>query len=544
MEQYNPKKVEKKWRQMWLKENRWQVDIKGAKKPYYNLMMFPYPSAEGLHIGNLYAFVGSDVHGRYMRMRGYDVFEPIGFDAFGIHSENFALKKGVHPRELIKKSTDNFRRQLEHTGNMYSWDNLVNTTDPKYYKWTQWIFIKLYEAGLAYRKKSPVQWCPRCERCDSVVESKNLDQWFLKITDYAERLLGNLKDIDWSERTKTAQYNWIGKSTGYKIRFNVKCINPNDKCDEKIEVFTTRPDTLFGATYVVLSPEHELLTNNELRITNYKEVKAYIQKAKNKPQSEKLKEDKTGVEIKGLRAVNPASGEEVPIWVADYVLAEYGTGAIMAVPAHDQRDWDFAKKYGLPAKQVICWNYPVKICTVLEEAYGGEGHLVGSGKFDGTNSAEAKEKIGKFVGGKAEAHYHLRDWLISRQRYWGPPIPIIYCQKCGTVPVPEKDLPVELPHVEDFQPTGTEKSPLATVEDFVNVKCPKCEGPAKRETDVSDTFLDSSWYFLHYPSSGSNDRAWDEELTKKWLPVDMYIGGQEHAVLHLMYARFITMFMH
>jgi len=558
MEQYNPKKVEKKWRQMWLKENRWQVDIKGAKKPYYNLMMFPYPSAEGLHIGNLYAFVGSDVHGRYMRMRGYDVFEPIGFDAFGIHSENFALKKGVHPRELIKKSTDNFRRQLEHTGNMYSWDNLVNTTDPKYYKWTQWIFIKLYEAGLAYRKKSPVQWCPscktvlaneqvisgRCERCDSVVESKNLDQWFLKITDYAERLLGNLKDIDWSERTKTAQYNWIGKSTGYKIRFNVKCLNPNDKCDEKIEVFTTRPDTLFGATYVVLSPEHELLTNNELRITNYKEVKAYIQKAKNKPQSEKLKEDKTGVEIKGLRAVNPASGEEVPIWVADYVLAEYGTGAIMAVPAHDQRDWDFAKKYGLPAKQVICWNYPVKICPVLEEAYGGEGHLVGSGKFDGTNSAEAKEKIGKFVGGKAEAHYHLRDWLISRQRYWGPPIPIIYCQKCGTVPVPEKDLPVELPHVEDFQPTGTEKSPLATVEDFVNVKCPKCEGPAKRETDVSDTFLDSSWYFLHYPSSGSNDRAWDEELTKKWLPVDMYIGGQEHAVLHLMYARFITMFMH
>ncbi|MEX2144894.1 MAG: leucine--tRNA ligase [Candidatus Spechtbacterales bacterium] len=547
MEQYNPQKIEKKWREKWIRDARWQVDIKGDKKPYYNLMMFPYPSAEGLHIGNLYAFVGSDIHGRYMRQKGYDVFEPIGFDAFGIHSENFALKKGIHPRELIKKSTDNFRRQLEYIGNIYSWDNIINTTDPEYYKWTQWIFLKFYEAGLAYKKEAPVQWCPscktvlaneqvisgRCERCDSVVESKNLNQWFLKITDYADRLLENLKNIDWSEHTKIAQRNWIGKSTGYRIKF------PIFNSQFSIEIFTTRADTLFGATYIVLSPKHELIS--QLPITNKKEIETYINKSESKKQTKN--NEKTGIELKGISAINPANKEEIPVWISDYVVAEYGTGAVMAVPAHDQRDFEFAKKYGLPSKQVICQNYPEKICPVLEKAYEGEGHLVGSEKFNGISSSEAREKIGKSVGGIPQVNYHLRDWLISRQRYWGPPIPIIYCDNCGTVPVAEKDLPVLLPYVENFQPTGTDKSPLAAVEEFVNVKCPKCAGRAKRETDVSDTFLDSSWYFLRYPSSGEKNIAWDKKITERWLPVDMYIGGQEHAVLHLMYARFITMFM-
>ena len=585
MEQYNPIKIEEKWRKKWLKENRWQVDIKNAKNPYFNLMMFPYPSGEGLHIGNLYAFTGSDIHGRYMRMRGHDVFEPIGFDAFGIHSENFAIKKGVHPRELIQTSTANFRRQLEQAGHMYSWNNLVDTTDSTYYRWTQWLFLQLYKAGLAYHKEAPVLWCPscqtvlaneqvlqgRCERCDSVVENKKLRQWFLKITNYADRLLDNLDKIDWSQHTKTTQKNWIGKSIGYRLQFKIS----NFKF--QIETFTTRPDTLFGATYLVLSPEHEAVFELKDKIENWEEVEKYIKESANRPQSEKLKEDreKTGVELKGIRALNPASEEVISVWIADYVLGEYGTGAIMAVPAHDQRDFEFAVKFNLPIRPVVVPNDKQRTTSdkKIEGAFTGEGMVINSGEFSGMDSEDAKEKIGEAVGGEAHTQYHLRDWLISRQRYWGPPIPIIYCSnKCleelriennelreeeeGTKwtivngdevaihPVPEEELPLELPYLEDFRPKGAGKAPLESAKDFVNVKCPKCGGDAKRETDVSDTFFDSSWYFLRYPSVGHDEAPWDKNITKKWLPVDMYIGGQEHAVLHLMYARFITMFLY
>ncbi|MBI2098172.1 MAG: leucine--tRNA ligase [Candidatus Wildermuthbacteria bacterium] len=567
MAQYNPQKIELKWRKKWEKEKRWNVNLKRAsasrRKPYYNLMMFPYPSAEGLHVGNVYAFTGSDIHGRFRRMQGNDVFEPIGYDAFGIHSENFAIKKGIHPRILIKRNTKNFERQLKLLGSLFDWDHAVDTTQPEYYKWTQWIFLQLYKAGLAYRAKASVDWCPscktvladeqvingKCERCGTEVIQKELEQWFFRITKYAGKLLKNLDWIDWSERTKIAQRNWIGKSEGALLNFKVQ--------DTKytIEVFTTRPDTLFGATYMVLAPEHALVDQVKDQIENLDEVEKYRKAAKKKNELERteLAKEKTGVELKGIKAVNPANKEEIPVYVADYVLASYGTGAIMAVPAHDQRDWEFAKKYNLPAVQVICQNYPEKICPVLKEAYVGLGHLVGSGQFDGTPNEKAKWAITKFVKGKKTAKYHLRDWLISRQRYWGPPIPIVYCAKCGSadspqaIPVPEKDLPVELPYVKNFRPEGTGKSPLASVKSFVHTKCPKCKGPAERETDVSDTFLDSAWYFLRYPSTRSarsGKAPFEKELTKKWLPVDMYIGGQEHAVLHLLYARFITMVLH
>jgi len=517
---YNPQKIEKKWRKIWEKNKTFQVDLKRAKNPYYNLMMFPYPSAEGLHVGNVYAFTGSDIHGRFKRMQGNDVFEPMGFDAFGIHSENFAIKKGIHPQILIKKNTDNFREQLKNLGCLFDWEHEVDTTKPEYYKWTQWLFLQLFKAGLAYRKKAPVDWCPscktvladeqvvsgKCERCDSEVIQKETEQWFLKITKYAERLLKNLDKIDWSERTKIAQRNWIGKSEGALLKF------PIFNSRFSIEVFTTRPDTLFGCTYLVISPEHKLIEELKSSIKNWDEVGNYIKKAKIKSELERteLAKDKTGVELKGIKAVNPANKEEIPVFIADYVLASYGTGAIMAVPAHDQRDFEFAKKYNLPIKHA-----PV-----------------------------ASPKIIEAVGGKKTINYHLRDWLISRQRYWGPPIPIVYCQKCGIVPVPEKDLPVLLPFVKNFRPKGTGESPLASVPSFVKTKCPQCKGPARRETDVSDTFLDSSWYFLRYPSprsARSGQVPFDPAITRKWLPVDMYIGGQEHAVLHLLYTRFITM---
>ena len=517
---YNPQKIEKKWRKIWEKNKTFQVDLKRAKNPYYNLMMFPYPSAEGLHVGNVYAFTGSDIYGRFKRMQGNDVFEPMGFDAFGIHSENFAIKKGIHPQILIKKNTDNFREQLKNLGCLFDWEHEVDTTKPEYYKWTQWLFLQLFKAGLAYRKKAPVDWCPscktvladeqvvsgKCERCDSEVIQKETEQWFLKITKYAERLLKNLDKIDWSERTKIAQRNWIGKSEGALLKF------PIFNSRFSIEVFTTRPDTLFGCTYLVISPEHKLIEELKSSIKNWDEVGNYIKKAKIKSELERteLAKDKTGVELKGIKAVNPANKEEIPVFIADYVLASYGTGAIMAVPAHDQRDFEFAKKYNLPIKHA-----PV-----------------------------ASPKIIEAVGGKKTINYHLRDWLISRQRYWGPPIPIVYCQKCGIVPVPEKDLPVLLPFVKNFRPKGTGESPLASVPSFVKTKCPQCKGPARRETDVSDTFLDSSWYFLRYPSprsARSGQVPFDPAITRKWLPVDMYIGGQEHAVLHLLYTRFITM---
>ena len=548
---YNFQKIEKKWQANWEKEKTFQVDLKKAKNPYYNLMMFPYPSAEGLHVGNVYAFTGSDIHGRFRKMQGCDVFEPMGFDAFGIHSENFAIKKKVHPKILIRKNIDNFRRQLKSLGCLFDWRHEVDTTDQNYYKWTQWLFLELFKAGLAYQKKAPVDWCPscktvlaneqvidgKCERCGKNIIQKELKQWFFKITDYAEKLLKNLDKIDWSEKTKIAQRNWIGKSVGTKIEFKVK------NSEFKIQVFTTRPDTLFGCTYLVLAPEHPFIKKFETKIKNLKFVEDYIQESKKKSELERteLIKEKTGIEIKGIKAINPVNQKEIPIFIADYVLASYGTGAIMAVPAHDQRDFDFAKKHNLPIIKVIS---PDSQDNDLKEAFEGSGALINSGKFNEMESEKAKQEIARFVGAKKTINYHLRDWLISRQRYWGPPIPIIYCQKCGTVPVPKKDLPVKLPFTKNFRPTGGEKSPLASVPGFIKVKCPKCKKPAQRETDVSDTFLDSSWYFFRYPSvsfSQPDKKAFDLNLTKQWLPVHMYIGGHEHAVLHLLYTRFITM---
>lgn len=561
MNRYEPVEVEAKWQKAWAKSKAWKTDLAKAKKPYYNLMMFPYPSAEGLHVGNVYAFTASDIHGRFQRLRGFDVFEPMGFDSFGIHSENFAIKKGTHPKEQTAKNIKHFKEQLSKLGALFDWDRSVTTSDPDYYKWTQWLFLQLYKKGLAYKGKAPVNWCPscktvladeqviegKCERCESVVIQKELEQWFFSITKYAERLLKNLDWIDWTEKTKIAQRNWIGKSEGSILHF------PIANSNLQIEVFTTRPDTLFGATYMVLAPEHLLVGKLRDSILNLKEVEAYQKKSQKKSELERteLNKEKTGAELKGIKAVNPATKEEIPVFLADYVLASYGTGAIMAVPAHDERDWEFALRHRLPVVKVVRGEG-----QKADQPYTMPGTLMNSGKFTGMPSQKAKAEITKFVKGKKTVTYHLRDWLISRQRYWGPPIPIVYCKECGTVPVPEKDLPVKLPEVKDFRPTGTGKSPLASAPGFVKTKCPTCKGPAERETDVSDTFLDSAWYFLGYLSNLGNQKSkiknqeynskihntpWDRAITHTWMPVSMYIGGHEHAVLHLLYTRFITM---
>ncbi len=557
---YNPSEIEKKWQAVWQKEKTYQPDLDNAKKPFYNLMMFPYPSAEGMHVGNMYAFTGSDVYGRFKRMQGFDVFEPIGLDGFGIHSENYALKVGKHPKEQAKISQENFYRQLHAIGNGFAWDNKVETYDPDYYKWTQWIFIQLFKKGLAYRKKASVNFCPscktvladeqviagKCERCGTEVVKKDLEQWFFRITDYAERLLNNIEGLDWTEKVKTAQRDWIGRSEGAQVTFKIKnspaSTSEAGRAKLKINVFTTRPDTLFGATFMVLSPEHSLV--NELKFKNEKEIKDYVKKAILKTEQERIAEgkEKTGVDT-GLKAVNPVNNEEIPIWIADYVLGGYGTGAIMAVPAHDSRDFEFAKKYKLPIKFVI---KPINKDLNQEETYIGPGEIINSG--EDWNEYFVLDAIPKIIDdlekkgiGKRKVQYHLRDWLISRQRYWGPPIPMINCPQCGWQPVPEKDLPVVLPDVENWKPMGAGRSPLATVENFVNTKCPKCGGKAKRETDVSDTFLDSAWYFFRYIATDKMKEALDRQRTEKWLPVNMYIGGAEHSVLHLLYSRFITM---
>ena len=549
-DRYDHRTVEERWAQRWREENAFAVDLEKAERPYYNLMMFPYPSAEGLHIGNIFAFVGSDIHGRFKRAQGYDVFEPMGFDAFGIHSENHALKTGTHPARLIPANVARFRRQLERIGARFDWGHEVNSTDPEYYRWTQWIFIRLFKAGLAYQKVAPVNWCPACrtvladeqaaggacERCDSEVEQRDMRQWFFRITAFAQRLLDNLDWIDWSEVTRTAQRQWIGRSEGAEVVF------PVADAEEEITVFTTRPDTLWGATYVVLAPEHPLvgrIPGVDLR----KGVEEYARVAGRKSAIERqdATREKTGV-FTGAYAINPANGEKIPIWVADYVLMGYGTGAIMAVPAHDERDFEFAQKFGLSIVEVIS---PDGEGHELEEAYVEEGRLINSGPFTGMESREATGRIGEWLEeqgkGKATVNYRLRDWCVSRQRYWGPPIPMVYCDDCGVVPVPEEELPVLLPYVEEFVPDGSGKSPLARDEEFVEVNCPECGRPARRETDVSDNFLDSAWYFFRYPSSDRGDVVFGEEMTRKWLPVEMYIGGNEHAVLHLMYTRFLTM---
>jgi leucyl-tRNA synthetase len=570
---YRPSELERKWQARWAEEGTNSLDeatLLGAEKPFHNLMMFPYPSAEGLHVGNIYAFTGADVYGRYMRLRGHTVFEPIGFDAFGIHSENFALKVGTHPMELIPRNVKNFTRQLKRTGAMFDWDHAVNTTDPSYYRWTQWLFLQLYKAGLAEKKEAPVNWCPgcqtvlaneqvvagECERCGTPVEQRFLSQWFFRITDYAERLLRNLEWIDWSESTKKAQENWIGRSEGALVRFPISRPKVADDLHERaqlhdgrpvLEVFTTRPDTLFGATFMVLAPEHpavDALTTDEQRA----QVEAYRRRAAamDLVSRKKTEKEKTGVFTGGF-CVNPGTGEEIQVWIADYVLMEYGTGAIMAVPGHDDRDFEFATKFALPIVRVVA-GVDEDGLSPLEQAYLGDGALVNSDQFNGMPWPRAKKAITRWLVdrglGEERINYRLHDWCISRQRYWGPPIPIIYCDQCGVVPVPEKDLPVILPHVDDYRPDASGISPLARVESWYRVDCPSCGATARRETDVSDTFLDSAWYFLRYPSAAFDDRAFEEERTRKWLPVDMYIGGEEHSVLHLLYARFVTMALH
>ena len=561
---YNPAAIEREWRATWDREgtNSFTPDeLRSAGRPFYNLMMFPYPSAEGLHVGNIYAFTGADVHGRFKRMQGHDVFEPIGFDAFGIHSENFALKAGVHPMDLIPANVANFTRQLRRMGGMFDWNHTVDTTAPEYYKWTQWLFLQFFKHGLAEQKEAPVNWCPKdmtvlaneqvvvgaCERCGTPVEQRFIRQWFLKITEYAGRLLDNLPDIDWSDTTRKAQRAWIRRSQGAEIRFPV-ATEPGDGDEIAVPVYTTRPDTVFGATYMVLAPEHPLVdavTSDACR----EEVDGYRARtrAKDLVARQKVEKNKTGV-FTGGYCVNPATRRPIPVWIADYVLMGYGTGAIMAVPGHDERDFDFATTYGLPIVRVVA-DEGEDADTPLAIAYEyPQGRLVNSGRYDGLSPEDAQRAIVDDLAaeglGEAQENFRLHDWCISRQRYWGPPIPIIHCDHCGPVPVPEEDLPVVLPRVEDFRPDESGVSPLARVREWYEVPCPKCGRDATRETDVSDTFLDSAWYFLRYPSTDFDDRPFDPEITRRWLPVDAYIGGNEHAVLHLLYARFVTMALH
>ena len=554
-DRYDAQAVEAKWRAEWETRgtNAFSAEaLRTAKDPYYNLMMFPYPSAEGLHIGNIFAFTGADVHGRYWRRRGKTVFEPIGFDACGIHSENDALKVQTNPNDLIPRNVANFTRQLKRMGGMFDWSHVVDTTQPGYYRWTQWIFLKLYEGGLVERRDAPVNWCSSCktvlaneqviaglcERCDTPVEQRRFLQWFFKISLYAERLLDNIAGLDWSDVTKKAQANWIGRSKGAEIDFNI------DGGNGVVRVFTTRPDTVFGATYMVLAPEHPLvdrLTSAQQReaVTRYRNAVA----KRDLIERSKVEKEKTGV-FTGGHCINPATGKRIPVWIADYVLREYGTGAVMAVPGHDERDFEFARRFGLPIVRVIAGPNETA-ATPLDAAHDGDGTLVASMQFDGMSVADGKPAIVAWLmerkAAEAKVRYRLHDWCISRPRYWAPPIPIIHCDKEGPVPVPEKDLPVLLPRVEDFKPDDSGISPLARGREWYETTCPKCGGPARRETDVSDTFLDSAWYFLRYPSTDRDDVSFDAELTRRWLPVHSYIGGNEHAVLHLMYARFVTM---
>src|SRR5258708_4403979 len=665
---YISQEIELKWQKEWKDKGTFSPNLDTSINPFYNLMMFPYPSAEGMHVGNMYAFTGSDIYGRFMRMNGYTVFEPIGLDGFGIHSENYAIKVGIHPKQQAKKSEYNFYRQLRAIGNAFDWTRTVETYNPEYYKWTQWIFIQLYKAGLAYRKKAPVNFCPsdktvladeqviegRCERCGAVVEKKELEQWFFSITKYADKLLDGLTKIDWSEKVKIAQHNWIGKSEGAEVVFEIKNLK------QKIAVFTTRIDTIFGATFIVISPFHpsisSILKSPVITDKKKEEIKEYVHNAQEKTEKERhLLKAKTGL-FTDIYAVNPVNGKEIPVWISDYVLMEYGTGAIMAVPSHDTRDLEFARKYNLPIipvirkKKTVIASYligsiqitdsdltkigvkiverlandvrkiiiPVKAIAEYEKLIGekltsgywneyidneaiflfkhNDGHikrivltseteakvrelmgdflkksdkeiqpwsvlmsnewyassfihteygfLINSDTYNGLSTQEAKKAIldtlTKQNIAKKVKIYHLRDWLISRQRYWGPPIPMIKCNQCGWIPVAEKDLPVLLPDIEDWKPKGTGESPLANLPSFVNTICPKCKGKAKRETDVSDTFLDSAWYFFRYTSTEEMNAPWKSERIKKWLPVNMYIGGAEHSVLHLLYTRFLT----
>ncbi len=547
---YNPQEIEKKWQERWAADGIYEVGEDESRTKYYALTMFPYTSGD-LHIGHWYAMAPSDVHARFKRMQGYNVLHPIGFDAFGLPAENAAIKRGIHPYTWTMNNVQNMRRQLKSIGAIYDWKREVITCQPDYYKWTQWFFLKLYKGGLAYRGEAPVNWCPTCqtvlaneqvtgegvcERCETPVIRKSLEQWFFRITRYADELADHSR-IDWPERIKIMQKNWIGKSKGAEISFGLE----NEEMEPReIKVFTTRPDTVYGVTFFVLAPEHPLvppLTTPERKA----EVEAYIEKTRHESEIERTstEKEKTGVFL-GSYVINKLNGQKVPVWIGDYVLPGYGTGAVMGVPAHDQRDLEFAHKYGLPVKVVIA---PSGYSGgELEQAYTETGTMVNSGQFDSLPSEQGFEAICDYMEekgwGKRTVSYRIRDWLISRQRYWGAPIPIVYCDKCGIVPVPEKDLPVLLPPDAEFKPTG--ESPLKYCQSFVNTTCPVCGAPARRETDTMDTFMCSSWYFLRYTSPGIDDHPFDKEKLKYWMPVDSYTGGAEHAVMHLLYARFFV----
>ena len=555
---YNHKTVEKKWQQIWQDEKAFAATNDYSKPKYYALVEFPYPSGQGLHVGHPRPYTALDIVARKRRMQGYNVLYPMGWDAFGLPTENYAIKNKIHPKEVTKTNVARFKKQLHSLGYSFDWDREINTTDPEYYKWTQWIFLKLFKAGLAYKKEMPINWCTSCkvglaneevvngvcERCGSEVVRKVKSEWMLKITDYADKLIEGLDGVDYIERVKVSQKNWIGRSTGAEVDFSVK------GKEDKLRIYTTRCDTLFGVTYMVVSPEHPYLDKYKDEIKNWDEIESYREQASRKSDFERaeLAKDKTGVEIDGLKAVNPVNGKEVPIWVSDYVLMSYGTGAIMAVPAHDDRDWEFAKKFGLPLIQVVAKDG--EEVDINEAAFTdvATGVLINSDFLNGLEVKDAKEKMIKFLEekgiGQAKTNYKLRDWVFSRQRYWGEPIPIVHCDKCGYVPIDESQLPLLLPEVDSYMPTDNGESPLAAMTDWVNTTCPCCGGPAKRETDTMPQWAGSSWYFLRYTDPHNTETLASQEALKYWLPVDWYNGGMEHTTLHLLYSRFWHKFLY
>ena len=555
---YNHKVVEKKWQKVWDDEKAFAATDDYSKPKYYALVEFPYPSGQGLHVGHPRPYTALDLVARKRRMQGYNVLYPMGWDAFGLPTENYAIKNKVHPKIVTANNVAHFKDQLHSLGYSFDWDREINTTDPNYYKWTQWIFLKLFKAGLAYKKEMPINWCTsckvglaneevvngRCERCGSEVVRKVKSEWMLKITEYADKLIEGLNDVDYIERVKVSQRNWIGKSTGAEVDFSIK------GKEDKLRIYTTRCDTLFGVTYMVVSPEHPYLDKYKAEIKNWSEIEAYREAASKKSDFERaeLAKDKTGVQIDGLVAVNPVNGKEVPIWVSDYVLMSYGTGAIMAVPAHDERDWEFAKKFNLPIIQVVAKNG--EAVDVNEAAFTdvATGVLINSDFLNGLEVKDAKEKMISYLEekgiGTAKTNYKLRDWVFSRQRYWGEPIPIVECEKCGYVPIDESELPLMLPEVESYMPTDNGESPLAAMTDWVNTTCPCCGGPAKRETDTMPQWAGSSWYFLRYCDPHNDKALASPESLKYWLPVDWYNGGMEHTTLHLLYSRFWHKFLY
>ncbi len=553
--EYQFSEIEKKWQTHWQQEGTFECEMDPTRPKYYVLVEFPYPSGQGLHVGHPRSYTALDIIARKKRMEGFNVLYPIGWDAFGLPTENYAIKNKIHPRKVTHDNIANFKRQLQSLGFSFDWSKEINTTDPEYYKWTQWIFLQLFKKGLAYKQEMPINWCTSCkvglaneevvggvcERCGSEVVQRNKSQWMLKITEYAGRLIDDLDETDYIEKVKTQQRNWIGRSEGAEVEFPVKGM------DKTIRVYTTRPDTLFGATYVVLSPEHPLVQELRGQIQNREAVDAYIQEAAHKSEFERteLNKEKTGVPLQGVLAVNPVNGREVPVWISDYVLTTYGTGAIMAVPAHDSRDFEFAKKFGLPIIEVVSGGK-----NVQEEAYTDvqDGILVNSGFLNGMHVKEAIKSMIDFLEekgiGKRKINYKLRDWVFSRQRYWGEPIPLVWCEKCGWVAIPEDQLPLTLPEVDNYEPTDTGESPLAKMEEWVNTVCPHCGGPAKRETDTMPQWAGSSWYFLRYIDPHNDNALADPEKINYWLPVDWYNGGMEHTTLHLLYSRFWYKFLY